>query len=696
MSSKRRKKISEEHMAPEFTLRTSSTKSNLCKQAPESRPTNAVSFGTWKDGTNVLLANPEISGSCNGLDLCNIMKLFDLDNEEDERSFCAAMERPLSPICPVLELLSHNTTDVYGSKDSLGKIFHVGRSTIQNDAAKCRSFDVIEVEIDSNNKSKSCVGNSTRQIEKPDGFIFPISSMDGFEMADSQQITDLRSCINSESSPQMSDIVTIGRESPGLCKTDVSLTCSSLPRYLIVHPDIKDAVSISRICGAIRRYMSNCTMISSPNYIKESLIILSSDEGLSSMEKACTFVTVMLQKINKDVMNLGTSMGSDICQFIDTFSCNHNAVLSDIKMNMMDLWDLSDLLNVIEDFLNNRRALLFGDASSDMIKSASLDESGGILCGQEAPNSLVVAGGALLATICASIDDIGFVCEVSCNILRTQKSNSSLVLIILHVFAHICGPKYFGEQYGLVVNVIRSLVVYLERLNSSDTIASCFPFLVGEPYKPWPCCNCPFVHDPSSTDEVVSLLLKELQSYIIKSTGILDKLDPINQVKSGAKMYEVDCLSYVPVMVCENFDLFSLLEIVACYMSWNWSFENIVCPVLEMLESCAMECFTAVVITFLGQLGRIGIEAHGYDDEKVENLRNRFSSFLTRSAMGNSELLVQLASATALSGLTPISFEELVDSDSTIPETAVSLKNWFFSLSNEQRSSCKLELFSCP
>ena len=56
---------------------------------------------------------------------------------------------------------------------------------------------------------------------------------------------------------------------------------------------------------------------------------------------------------------------------------------------------------------------------------------------EAASADLLVAGSFILGSICAATDYAGFMCEAVYNILRMHRYDTSVVLVILHVFAYV-------------------------------------------------------------------------------------------------------------------------------------------------------------------------------------------------------------------------------------------------------------------
>nr|POE92703.1 hypothetical protein CFP56_42016 [Quercus suber] len=88
---------------------------------------------------------------------------------------------------------------------------------------------------------------------------------------------------------------------------------------------------------------------------------------------------------------------------------------------------------------------------------------------------------------------------------------------------------------------------------------------------------------------------------------------------------------------------------------------------------------------------RPGVDAGGYEDKGVENLRCNLSTFLSQDATMKAGLPVQIATVTVLLGLLPLDFETLVQCNVKLQETATQsvlvdyIWKWFSLLSKEQQ-----------
>ncbi|XP_028106124.1 uncharacterized protein LOC114305232, partial [Camellia sinensis] len=75
---------------------------------------------------------------------------------------------------------------------------------------------------------------------------------------------------------------------------------------------------------------------------------------------------------------------------------------------------------------------------------------------------------------------------------------------------------------------------------------------------------------------------------------------------------------------------------------------------------CILENFSTVTIILLGKLGRLGVDANGYGNKGVENLKSRLSAFLCQSSSRKLGMPSQIATVNALLGLLPLNFEEII------------------------------------
>jgi len=252
----------------------------------------------------------------------------------------------------------------------------------------------------------------------------------------------------------------------------------------------------------------------------------------------------------------------------------------DMRRIFVESCNLYDVLSLVEDFLLHGKLLVHAVSSDSKLASNSgihliLDGRSISLCKQPAPTQLLLTGGILLASVCAAVNHIGFVCEASCNILKTLRSDA---LNILHIFAYLCGTKYITlKEYGLAMTVVKSLVMLIHNNRSSPNPLSSVASTVESLPKICSGSKCPFSEGAASMDAVASSLLDSLKSYSCSAVG-LDLMESLNSSRQGIKCDgkkneestdNVDLVqsAYVTLGDSSQFiDTLALVELVAGFM----------------------------------------------------------------------------------------------------------------------------------
>ncbi|KAK8296368.1 hypothetical protein V6Z12_D05G120200 [Gossypium hirsutum] len=172
-------------------------------------------------------------------------------------------------------------------------------------------------------------------------------------------------------------------------------------------------------------------------------------------------------------------------------------------------------------------------------------------------------------------------------------------------------------------------------------------------------------------------------------------LDINCEVPCCLNMYSSTCKNSGSVgtgTLCDISDVLSLMELLACNMSWDWTCRKIISQLWSMLESSFIGNLSVAIVILLGQLGRLGVDAVGYEDKEVENLRAKLSAFLWQETTIRAGLPIQLASVSALLGLVSLDFKKASLENGNLPGMsgqcvpADLLRNWFLQLTEEQRS----------
>lgn len=275
---------------------------------------------------------------------------------------------------------------------------------------------------------------------------------------------------------------------------------------------------------------------------------------------------------------------------------------------------IDEFLSLIEDFLLEGKLILCSEISpEDLIPGDRrtrlvLEGINVLISSGAASANLLVAGSVVFAAICAATDQIYHIYEASCRIFCVRGSASSLVLTMLHVFAHMSGGKYFTmRSYTLLMTVLRSLALFLE--GDENAAGSVCIFSLEEiATECKQCPKCPFSEKAVPLNVVVPLLLEELQSIVISGEdcnevielmiATQDRVTPDRDSIEGVQSQQEDaqslldgpphrsclknCLmtdakSHNPLQVHLYSDLILLVELIAVILVCSLSIECFCC-----------------------------------------------------------------------------------------------------------------------
>lgn len=246
-------------------LKTLSTKiSEVCKNAVTIGCNSTPELGDDMDdlfGSRCDLARDEV------LDR-DYMKLFDFDNDDHEKRFLKAIEEPVSPLSPHLCNIQFPCAEapeiVMHTESSLGF------STARENRVPSSSFDVINVEIDSNERTLESLGTA-----KILSFGTNKSHNDSHKYLSNVGSGDSDIICNSFSS-QTTMLL--------LAPTDKDLTCEyRCPQCCVVSSKNHERSSIYRIfhvCSEIMSQFSGCCSID--RLMENILSALQKADGLSA------------------------------------------------------------------------------------------------------------------------------------------------------------------------------------------------------------------------------------------------------------------------------------------------------------------------------------------------------------------------------------------------------------------------------
>ncbi|KAI5606103.1 hypothetical protein BDE02_01G398300 [Populus trichocarpa] len=676
----------------------------------------------------------------------DFMKLLDLDNSADEECYRRAMEMPMSPTLPEI---GSSGAEISANKPLLVESFLGRLPNGKESLVPSFRSDAIDVEISSNQLKDRSFGTSRADLlhenEGPaDSFDILGNRSGTCNTMDSGKVSDgWTRDPGSDLDTEMLNIPSSRYE--GLkfpIEGELGSIHDNIPKYCVMFSDINDTISMSRVFFATQTCLARCSLdIQADCMVRKILRALKMEGKILPKEKACTFFTLLL--LNFSASNWGkfrSFSDPDFLLGLDSFARDINAVVSDVEARNLfaEVCCLDELLGLIEEFLLDGKLMVYADLSSEPLSGCDsmidilLDGVNIKFVSNSASSNLLVAGSIILASICAAIDHIGFLCQASYSLLRMHRCDTVSALTILHIFAYLAGEKFLSpRKHSLTMTVLKSVIMFLEGGDSSvASAASSLTMCKGGMFHP--CAKCPFSTDVVSIDIVTSMLLEKLQNCAVSgimhhlmespslsNSNVLCCKDIAKQSLSHeviTSVLDLNCdascslnkcvipaqsNSIMNGILCDLSDLLSLVELLAFNMSWEWTCGKIITELLEMLERTKLDSFAVAVVTLLGQLGRLGVAACGYEDKGVENLRYKLSGFLSWDATIQMALPVQIALATSLLALLSLEFEKVIQSNCNLPAIACQsvsidhIRSWFYSLTKERQILSRSLLQSC-
>ncbi|CAJ1971292.1 unnamed protein product [Sphenostylis stenocarpa] len=591
------------------------------------------------------------------------MKLVELENAYSEECYRKAMDFPLSPSLPDIEF--HETFEEDNLMiPSLEKSLPEDMLGSRIDVLISPSSDVMNAAFISNAQKCDDCGvscNSHMQTTENSRTAFPVE--DG--------------------------IGSLNNEHPEFC---------------VVFSNVEDNSIISRILTATKSCIAQCNLATQTGWAVSSILTaLTKEEKLSQKEKVSVLLTLMLFNFTMTATKtFGRLWDGKSFRCLRSYSEHICTVMSDaeIRILFVENYSLHELLGLIEDFLIQGKVIVKNRVDADTL-SSGLRATDFLDCANEvspdvASSEQLVAASVILASLCAATDYVGFICDASYHILRLGKLDSLMVLIILHIFSYLGGEKFFNlDNFGLMVTVLKSLIVFLEDGNRSVATA-CLPSINQLHSELCMTVKCPFMDGAESIDAVACLLLEEIKRVDLSDSRLVS-------VSAIDKDYDVPCSRKCLISATQpdtfknvNFrclsDVLSLVELVANKMSWHWADMILVPQLLNILDSCVEENFAIRIIVLLGQLGRTGVDVGGFEDQGVGKLRCYLFAYFCRISSMKADLFLQFAAASALFGLLPLDFETLFDTNinlsaysKSVSDSAETLRKWFSGLGKDQQ-----------
>lgn len=406
-----------------------------------------------------------------------------------------------------------------------------------------------------------------------------------------------------------------------------------------------------------------------------------------------------------------------------------SAFSSSVKSHMETRWTILrgndlDLLNsLIEDFLLNKEVVVCEKTGQKVFganKDHELDDETGVqLSVKPAKINEFIAACILLASICVEVGRVDIVLEVSYKVLQMGKSNILWTLLALHVFASMCGDKFLPpKSCNFLMTTIRLVVLLLESNSTSLCLVSSY-IQSNKPTTLPSCAHCLFNVDTVSIDGFISSLLDELDlcslqwnnrtcsnenitrcSSHMVSSGLDTRCSETCNIFKQGKLFE-DTHNYpAEINLCYFTELISLLELFGIYMSCEWTYNNVVIRLLEILELCMCRDYSAALLVLVSQLGRSFVDDVGYEERSVSKLRNKLSLLLTGAHFTKSwSLSVQFTAIGALVSVLPLPFDKIVATGSrqlsgSFDVEMKQISEWFVQLSSEHQYLAR-SFFSC-
>ncbi|KAK1280344.1 hypothetical protein QJS04_geneDACA022401 [Acorus gramineus] len=558
------------------------------------------------------------------------MKLLEFNNEADEEKYRMAMEMPLSPTLPIIDSPSHQIFEDkshYMIEGSFGNEMQLDRIKPLN------AFDVIDLEIDSN-KSKLEVSNTIDNPLMPESKCViqsPHCFCDGVDEQHERY---------DNPSPLPVDVTPLATDSMHGVGSDVQ-NAHHTPCILQL-----------KALGSQPEVIQHCLVGSKGTYFvpDNSVLRETSIPGFSGdLSFQCptsprgtrpkeSLVAPQMTVLSLPQNQIQIGENEFDCPIVSQFTrvCPHD---EDKKL---------DAFHSLEGSISEICSGLVKGMKCSFIKVCWLDVLLSLIEDFLVEKEVVFYNYMSSLTVDsvdsdhrASISDGLDVCFSSkvAKFEHLVAGSNILASICLAINRTACGQNFLSlSNLSYVRASIKSIVFLLEKgdescfslchLHSTNERAYSFP----------PCEQCPFAEDTVCIDELVSMLLGELQGYTVSG------IQPVRPRRMIA----------TPVST----------------------------------ESSSIRDVSSVLLMLVGQLGRIGIDSGG-ERAGLSELESCLLSYLDIENRGKNRYAIEFAAFSALVGLLPLKFQEIVESnlESSVDYSSHAniVKNWFSHLSREQQ-----------
>ncbi|CAF2290534.1 hypothetical protein YC2023_047124 [Brassica napus] len=277
------------------------------------------------------------------------------------------------------------------------------------------------------------------------------------------------------------------------------------------------------------------------------------------------------------------------------------------------------------------------------------------------------------------VDRVGYIREASFEILHKHyREKTSVPMTILHVFTHIAKEKMMSSSDHDISNaVLKSIVMFLEEKHFG-TVEGNAKLHPGKN-------QCHFSDRSFSLENIALMLMESVQEFTQSNT----LHQSLTEFRPEYKNFQLVWARDQSVPLC---DILSLVELIGCYT--DWTSENIVALLLKMLGMPLSVNFAVSVVSLLGQLSSIGVDADGCENEGISNLREKLSAFLQCETILKAGFAVQIATVCSLLKTLQLDFSTVFRlktamlpgcGDQSLSASANLVTKWFSLLSDEQR-----------
>lgn len=645
--------------------KTSTIKNDNPQQDKRNMQMNMESQFSRSELDDLIIFEKMIGGNC--------LKLLDMDSSTEEK-YRKAVEVPISPTLPCLEVTKHQLQ-------------------VEGDAQR-----VMEKDGPLMNKFKS---NTSSVVTEHNETLEAVNTT--FEIADNAPIT--RKLHTGDQNMAPTGITLQGDiNAPSNISKQPTLCC-------VVHSDIKDKDNISRIiCMRNTFTCQNITTVSQLDHLVVQVHnVMAKNATFTPQEKGSILLSLLICNISSlKSVDLKSTPSKDLLPcFMTSVEINKVIFSADTIALFEEICHLDVLTSLLEDFLIEKRSLVYCDKPYESIDTSSIISQldGTHILSKPATFDQFIAGCIILASISGAANRVGVLLQTSYKILRMCRTDdASWVLSALHIFSSVNGNNCVAvDEHKFLIVALNSMVRLIESTRVPTT-----DFSNLSHYK-----ECPFATSALCMEKLATLLLDTLQCFIgcgVKDNNVQTSNyfsvsmvhDGENDVSSGSNLlftyikHDDDDISFgfFERAYCHINDVVSLLELVGCYMSLEWTCNNILPCILKILESCATEEYTIVLLNLIGQLGRFGIEANGHKSNGLPKLRDAISIFLDSTNTKKTSLRTQFAAVNSLLSLLPFTVKEIIDKhqnfhpDTDLSNYVKSIECWFSGLSDQNQSLC--------